>query len=87
LLVLSETAYPGWQVSVDGDRQTALRAYTAVRAVCVPAGSHLVEWTYRPVVYKLSAAITLPALMLVSVAGMIAQRNLRMAPTPTMDDT
>ena len=48
LLILSETDYPGWQVTIDGETAQGLTAYTAVRAVCVPAGEHVVEWTYRP---------------------------------------
>lgn len=48
LLVLAENAYPGWQVSVDGQPATALTAYTTLRAVCVPSGAHTVTWTYWP---------------------------------------
>ncbi len=64
LLVLSETAYPGWQVAVDGQPATSLTAYTVIRAVCVPAGTHVVEWVYRPSIYWIGAGVSLAALIL-----------------------
>ncbi|MEJ2148457.1 MAG: hypothetical protein P8Z40_03145 [Chloroflexota bacterium] len=69
LLVLSETAYPGWQVRVDGEPAASLTAYTAIRAVCVPAGSHQVEWRFNPPIFKVGAAISALALGLVAAAG------------------
>ena len=69
LLVLAETAYPGWQVRVDGERAEPLRAYTAVRAVCVPAGTHVVEWQFAPRIYWLGGGISLLALVLALLAG------------------
>jgi hypothetical protein len=69
LLVLSETAYPGWQVRVDGESAAPLTAYTAIRAVCVPAGSHQVEWRFNPSIFKVGAAVSALALGLVVAAG------------------
>ena len=68
LLILSETDYPGWQVTVDGQSAENLTAYTAVRAVCVPAGEHSVEWTFKPRVYGLGGMVSLLSLMLVGTA-------------------
>ena len=75
LLVLSETAYPGWQVRIDGEEGEWMTAYTAVRAVCVPAGEHLVEWVFAPRVYWLGGLVTL--LMLVVVGTATAVTALR----------
>jgi len=71
LLVLSETAYPGWQVTIDGTTARALTAYTAIRAVCVPAGSHEVIWTYSPRVYVIGGIITGVALIAI-IASTVA---------------
>lgn len=68
LLILSETAYPGWQVTVDGMEQEPLVAYSAVRAVCVPMGQHLVEWTYQPDVFWQGGLVSLLALGLLGLA-------------------
>lgn len=47
-LVLSDRFVPGWRASLDGAPVPILRADLAFRAVEVPAGRHLVEMTYRP---------------------------------------
>jgi hypothetical protein len=68
LLVLSETDYPGWRVTVDGQPAESLTAYTTIRAVCVPAGAHVVEWTFAPTVYGWGGLLTLVGLALVGTA-------------------
>ncbi|MFN2122601.1 MAG: hypothetical protein ACK2UP_03775, partial [Candidatus Promineifilaceae bacterium] len=68
LLVLAETAYPGWQVQIDGETAEALTAYTTLKAVCVPAGSHEVSWNYVPTVYWVGGIFTIAALVLVLAA-------------------
>lgn len=68
LLVLAENAYPGWEVRIDGERAEPLTAYTSIRAVCVPAGEHTVEWAFRPWLYGAGAVVTLVALAFVIFA-------------------
>lgn len=65
LLVLSETAYPGWQVTVNGVRTEWHTAYTAVRAVCVPAGTSEVIWQFRPTIFLWGGLISLLVLLLI----------------------
>lgn len=48
VLVLHDIYYPGWEVSVDGERRPMLRANLLFRGVEVPAGRHRVEFTFRP---------------------------------------
>ncbi len=47
-LVLSEIAYPGWQVTVDGRPASATTAYGVLRAITLPAGRHEVVWRFVP---------------------------------------
>lgn len=68
LLVLAENAYPGWQVTVDGEPADTLTAYTSIRATCVPPGEHMVVWVFRPRIYLAGGAITLIAVVLVVMA-------------------
>jgi hypothetical protein len=68
LLILAETDYPGWRVTVDGQPAEKLTAYTTLRAVCVASGSHQVAWTYVPLIYMVGGLITLLALVLVALA-------------------
>ena len=71
LLVLSDNYYPGWRASVDGAPVEILRANGTMRAVKVPAGSHLVSFVFAPAAFFASvyvsvaaAAATLAALIL-----------------------
>ena len=68
LLVLSESAYPGWRVRVDGETAESLTAYTLIRAVCVPAGAHVVEWSFEPGIFKIGGVISALGLLLVGLA-------------------
>ncbi len=68
LLVLAESAYPGWRVTVDGQPAGSLTAYGGLRAVCVPTGTHRVEWRFDPASYKIGGAISLLTLALAGIA-------------------
>ena len=68
LLVVSETAFPGWRVTIDGERAEWVTAYGALRAVCVPAGEHLVEWRFVPTIFAVGGLISAVGLALTGVA-------------------
>jgi len=68
LLLLSETAYPGWKVTMDGEPVEPLIAYTALRAVCVPDGEHTIIWSFQPTIFLWGGAITLLTLLLIGLA-------------------
>lgn len=48
VLVLHDLAYPGWIVRVDGREAPLLRANLLFRGVGVPAGHHVVEFSFHP---------------------------------------
>lgn len=75
LLLLAETNDAGWQVTVDGEPAEPLTAYTALRAICVPAGEHTVVWRYRPVTLWLGGALTTAATFLWLAAVAITIRR------------
>ena len=70
MLVLSDTYYPGWEAEIDGQPTKLYVVNTVLRGVAVPAGSHQVEFIYRPraVIYgALISAMTLVALLSLAV--------------------
>lgn len=48
VLVLHDIFYPGWEVTVDGERRPLLRANLLFRGVEVAAGRHRVEFRFDP---------------------------------------
>jgi hypothetical protein len=48
LLILHDLYYPGWEATVDGVRVPLVKANILFRGVEVPAGSHVVEFKFRP---------------------------------------
>ncbi|MCA1552994.1 MAG: YfhO family protein, partial [Chloroflexi bacterium] len=64
LLVFSEIAYPGWQVSVDGRAQPLLSADGVLMAVMLDAGEHDVQLTFDPDLVKIGAALSGISLLL-----------------------
>jgi hypothetical protein len=69
-LFVSENYYPAWQARVDGVPQPVVRAQLALMAIPLPAGSRVVELTYRSSRYAVGRGITLATLLLlVGIAG------------------
>jgi hypothetical protein len=58
VLVLSDTWYPGWRVTVDGAPAPLLRADYALRGVALPAGHHRVEFRFRSTPAALGLALS-----------------------------
>jgi hypothetical protein len=58
VLVLADTAYPGWQATVDGRAVEVYRANYAYRALRLDAGAHEVVFRYRPLSVRVGAWIS-----------------------------
>ena len=65
-LVLSDTYYPGWQATVDGQPVPLYRANYAFRAVPVPAGVHTVRMDFKPTSWLLGLSLTVITLLILS---------------------
>jgi hypothetical protein len=75
VLVLAESDFDGWQATVDGQARQHERAFTTVRAVCLPAGEHVVEWHYRPGIFLVGGALSAASLLLVASAALVIRRQ------------
>lgn len=69
ILVMSETAFPGWRVKVNDLDTPWYTAYTALRAVCVAAGTQRVEWKFDPWTVKMGMAISLFIMFMLTAAA------------------
>ena len=68
VLVLTDSFYPGWQATLDGQQVTVYAANVAFRGVLVPAGPHTVVFEYRPA--SVTLGLGLSALSLVVALGL-----------------
>jgi hypothetical protein len=63
-LVTSDTFYPGWRATIDGETADIIRANLAFRAVPLPAGTHEVVFSYQPVWLTPAVFVSLGGLVL-----------------------
>jgi hypothetical protein len=66
-LVLADSNYPGWHVSVDGHAAHAKTVDSLFRGVDVGTGVHRVVWTFRPLTLRIGFWVSV--LTLVSMIG------------------
>ena len=58
MVIDSNTFFPGWEATVDGQPAPLYEAYGFLRGVVVEAGAHRIEVRYRPKSVYLGAAFT-----------------------------
>jgi len=76
-LVFSEVSYPGWRVTIDGQRQPLSTFEDTFLSVGVPAGRHRVVFTYSPLTFWIGIAVSLGTLVFVLTWANISQRSAR----------
>jgi hypothetical protein len=67
-LVLDDTYYPGWQLWIDGKPAAIHQADYVLRAASVPAGRHVLVFTYAPLSFLVGLLLTSGTAVLVTVA-------------------
>jgi hypothetical protein len=66
LVILADTFYPGWHLTIDGRPSPIYRANRLMRGAAVPAGEHILLYTYDPASFRIGAVISVTGLMLLS---------------------
>lgn len=73
LLVQTDSYYPGWEATIDGEPAALLRADLLFRGIPVPAGEHTVELRYRPSMIR--AALLVAPFGLLGLLGLLITRR------------
>jgi len=64
-LVLTDTYYPGWEATIDGNNSPVLRCNYAMRAIALPPGKHRISFVFQPMSFRIGAWISLFSLFLI----------------------
>jgi hypothetical protein len=83
-LVLSDTYYPGWQVTVNGRPARISRVDYLLRGVAVPAGTDRIVFTYQPSSFRRGLILSLGAALVIVVALAIGFRRRKNRGTPVV---
>jgi hypothetical protein len=75
MLVVSDSWAPGWHAKLGGEELKVERVDYLYRGVRVPAGTHIVEFTYRPLSWRIGWITSLVAL--VALFGALVWRPRR----------
>ncbi len=62
-LILTDTFYPGWVATVDGEQKEIMQVYGLFRALEIGAGSHTVEFRFEPMSLKVGMMISVVSLI------------------------
>jgi hypothetical protein len=81
-LVLTDTYFPGWQATIDGEAAPIERADYLFRAVAVPPGQHLVEWQYLPDGLVVGSMVSALALCVMVSFWLYGRRNVSTVSEP-----
>jgi len=81
-LFLSDTYYPGWRARLDGQEETIYRANYLFRAVRVPPGQHVVEFTFDPIAFKIGLAVALTTMAVLVAAAIVSQKKPQLSNAP-----
>lgn len=67
LVILADTYYPGWRLTIDGKPAPIYRANRMMRGAAVPAGEHTLVYTYEPGSFRIGAIVSLVGAIVVLI--------------------
>jgi len=83
MVILSDTYYPGWRADVDGHPSRIWEAYGAMRGVVVEAGTHEVDFRFRPASVFGGLALTAAGILLTLILNLPLPAILRRRQAPS----
>jgi hypothetical protein len=75
LVVLADTYYPGWHLTIDNMAAPVYRANRLMRAAAVPAGEHTLVYKYDPASFRVGTLISLLGLIVLAALTLTTPRN------------
>ena len=76
ILILAQTAYPGWQATIDGKPTNIFSTNGLFSAIELEPGNHRVIFQYRPLSWQLGLWISITTLILWGLAFRFTQKNV-----------
>ncbi|PWT95004.1 MAG: hypothetical protein C5B53_12085 [Candidatus Melainabacteria bacterium] len=74
-LVLTDSYYPGWKASIDGNATKIYPTNILFRSVLVPAGSHEILFSYEPFSFSVGVFLFVSGLVVFSVCSFVKYRQ------------
>ena len=72
LLLVTDSFYPGWIATIDGEANKILQTNILFRGIIVPAGSHEVILEYKPASFQIGLLLSIAGLLGLIALGSIA---------------
>jgi hypothetical protein len=63
LVILADTYYPGWKLTIDGQPAPIYRTNRLMRGAAVKAGRHTLVYTYDPDSFRIGGALSVVGLL------------------------
>jgi hypothetical protein len=82
LVILADTYYPGWHLTIDGEPAPIHRANRMMRSAAVPTGQHTLVYTYRPASFLTGATISVAGLCTLMVFAWWSRGERPVVPSP-----
>jgi hypothetical protein len=83
LVILADTYYPGWRLTIDGRPAPIFRANRMMRGAAVPEGEHSLVYTYAPLSFRIGAMVSTAGLLVLLALVGSSWREPRAPPRST----
>ena len=73
--MLADAYYPGWQALLDGQPVPIYETNEVLRGVYVPAGTHTLEFQFRPRILQIALVLALTGVLIALSVAVLARRR------------